>query len=208
MLASKQFNKCQKCKSESIRSSRRQSALDSILGLLGVRALRCQSCGKRFYAFTPLLNQCEQKVKSVRVPKPVPLLPTLPVPYYVPTVARVSPVEEIQAIEEEWNRRIRPEGMVEETLCAQLAHVTWHLRCLHSAERETIAAAGKNHGFNYESAISLMRWRLSAESALTTALDQLESYRNMANREFDDMGEFRNSRDLLSLAQGAGQCDG
>ena len=90
-----------------------------------------------------------------------------------------SPLFEIQLIEDEWRHRIQPAGLVEETLCAQLAHATWHLRCLHRAERESIEAAARSRSFNGESALSLMTWRISAESAVKNALDQLHSYRVM-----------------------------
>ena len=110
-----------------------------------------------------------------------------------------SPLSEIQAIELEWREKIQPDGLVEQTLCAQLAHATWHLRCLHLAEREALANAVNNRCFNGESVMSLMTWRRAAESSIQTALQQLHSYRQI--------GPIRGptpqlaTRDLLTLTQ-------
>jgi len=166
--------RCRRCESDWVRVSETRSATDWLRGLVGIRPLRCERCFARFSAFAPVLR--------ISVPSPSskpPIIVDLVTPRPVTPPDAQLPLDEIQLIEEEWRQRIQPNGLVEETLCAQLAHATWHLRCLHRAERETIAAAARNRSFNGESAISLMTWRRSAEAAIQNALEQLEGYRRI-----------------------------
>jgi len=148
--------------------------MDWFKELVGIRPLRCERCFARFSAFAPALRVSEPD-PSARAPVTADMM--APRTQTVPDAA--TPLDEIQLIEEEWRQRIQPDGLVEETLCAQLAHATWHLRCLHRAEREAIAAAARNRSFNGESAVSLMTWRRSAEAAIQNALEQLEGYRRI-----------------------------
>ena len=151
----------------------------------------------RFNAFAPAL--CEMTPKP-RLPHAI-----LPAPRAQPPATSPTPLYEIQAIEEEWLQLIQPAGMVEETLCAQLAHATWHLRCLHRAERESIAAALQDRSFNGEYAMSLMTWRLSAENAVKAALDQLQTYRQFAQHEPELVATLPPASELLALAHGVGR---
>ena len=152
----------------------------------------------RFSAFAPLVESIEQRRRS----KPVAAF-TLPVDR--PATTRESPLEEIQLIEDEWRERVQPRGVVEETLCAQLAHATWHLRSLQRAEREAIAAAARERCFNGDTAVSLMTWRRSAETAIQEALVQLKSYRDLPGA---DQAPQESSQNLLALALGVGQSSG
>ena len=142
------------------------------------------------------------------VPKPRLQPAVLPVPRSQPVAVNPTPLYEIQAIEEEWRQHIQPTGMVEETLCAQLAHATWHLRCLHRAERESIAAAVQDRSFNGEHAMSLMTWRLSAENAVKTALDQFQAVRQFAQHEPEHIASLPPTNELLALAQVVGSSIG
>ena len=123
------------------------------------------------------------------------------------TALRLSPLDEIQAIEDEWRQQIQPSGVVEETLCAQLTHATWHLRCLQQAEREAIAAAAKDRCFNGDTAISLMTWRRSAEAAIQSALQQLQSYRRLPEGGAAHDESLDGSSGLLALAAGVSGSD-
>lgn len=114
----------------------------------------------------------------------------------VPPAAR--PLDEIAALESEWREKVQPHGLHEETLCAQLAHATWHLRSLQRAEREAIAASVRQGSFNGEAAMSMMQWRLSAEQAVNGALEQLQSCRRMEQRALPADG----TSDLLALIRG------
>ena len=164
-------------------------------GLIGFRALRCQRCLSRFSAFAPSLREVEQS------PRPT-AGAVLPQPVRTAAVAAPSttPLDEIHAIEQEWRARVQPLGLIEETLCAQLAHATWHLRSLHRAERESIAASVQRGSFNGEWAMSLMKWRLNSENAVNSALEQLEHYRRMEQRELPEAAP--SVSDLMALAKG------
>lgn len=142
--------------------------------VFGVRPLRCERCVLRFSAFTPVLRVSEPKPER-KAPVTFDLVSRRS--QLVPDSA--SPLSEIQLIELEWQEKIQPDGLVEQTLCAQLAHATWHLRCLHLAEREALASAVSNRCFNGESVMSLMTWRRAAESSIQTALQQLQGYRQV-----------------------------
>ena len=148
----------------------------------------------RFTAFAPV-------VVAVEVAPRTPPIDALALRPRRKTVLRVSPLDEIQAIEDEWRQQIQPSGVVEETLCAQLTHATWHLRCLQQAEREAIAVAAKNRCFNGDTAISLMTWRRSAETAIQSALQQLQSYRRLPEGGVDQES-LDGSSGLLALAAG------
>jgi len=164
---------CPRCASDWVRVSETRSPVDWLKELVGVRPLRCERCFARFSAFAPVLR--------VNVPNPAVKAPIIVdmATQWSQKVPDVTPLDDIQLIEAEWRERIHPDGLIEETLCAQLAHATWHLRCLHRAEREAIAVAVRNRSFNGESAISLMTWRRSAEAAIHNALEQLEGYRRI-----------------------------
>ncbi|MBY0502843.1 MAG: hypothetical protein K2X03_02970 [Bryobacteraceae bacterium] len=125
----------------------------------------------RFTAFAPVVEIWEQEPEAKTAADLVTPRPN--------TNAPSMPLDEIHAIEDEWRQRVQPEGLVEETLCSQLAHATWHLRCLHRAEREAILAAARNRSFNGEAALSLMTWRRSAEDAIQAAIGQLQTYRQI-----------------------------
>ena len=149
----------------------------------------------RFTAFAP-------GVVAVEVAPRTPPIDALALRPRRKTVLRVSPLDEIQAIEDEWRQQIQPSGVVEETLCAQLTHATWHLRCLQQAEREAIAVAAKNRCFNGDTAISLMTWRRSAEAAIQSALQQLQSYRRLPEGDAVHDESLEGSSGLLALAAG------
>ena len=149
----------------------------------------------RFTAFAPGVVAVEVAPHA----PPVDALAARPRPQ---TALRLTPLDEIQAIEDEWRQQIQPSGVVEETLCAQLTHATWHLRCLQQAEREAIAVAAKNRCFNGDTAVSLMTWRRSAETAIQTALQQIQSYRRLPEGEAVQDGSLDGSSDLLALAAG------
>ena len=149
----------------------------------------------RFSRFAPVLRISERKPETkapISVDMSTPRLPMANPSF--------TSLDEIQVIEDEWRQRIQPEGLVEETLCAQLAHATWHLRCLHRAEREAIAAAVRNRSFNGESAVSLMTWRRSAETAIHHALEQLQSYRQISTGPTPALPAPAEVNDLLALA--------
>lgn len=146
----------------------------------------------RFSAFAPVL------VSEERLPATKPAISFEPTAYEQPAAVRQSPLDQIRAIEEEWRERIQPSGTFEQTICAQLAHATWHLKSLQEAEREAILAAAMNRGLNGDSAVSLMSWRLSAEAAIRNALEQLESYRRILPIEPSMLPE---QLSLFALAQ-------
>jgi hypothetical protein len=161
----------------------------------------------RFQAFAPVVktSAVTASPRTYAQPASVTLLSNRG-----PTDLRTSPLDEIQAIEEEWRLRIQPSGLVEETLCAQLAHATWHLRCLQRAEREAISVAAMNRAFNGETAASLMTWRLSSETAIRNALDQLQQYRSINEAEAAGSNSLlalrdavRNATDRAALSVGA-----
>ena len=172
-----------------------QTAGDWLGEFFGLRALRCERCLNRFKAFAPQV-ECLEVAPPVSPVDALALLPRRHAP-----ALRLTPLDEIQAIEDEWRQQIQPTGVVEETFCAQLTHATWHLRCLQQAEREAIAAAARDRCFNGETAHCLMTWRRSAEIAIQTALQQLRAYRQLAEGE-EDCG------DLMALAAGAAGADG
>jgi len=194
VLVPKRRVNCPRCSSDKVRVSEGQSLGEWLGELVGFRPLRCERCMIRFSAFAPVVRTIESKPRSKQ-----PAAFTLPA-RRTPSVPAATPLEEIRAIEDEWRQRVQPGGLVEETLCAQLAHATWHLRSLHRAERESIAAAARNRSFNGEAAVSLMTWRKSAESAIQSALDQLESYRRLN----PGSSHLAPAGDLLALANGIG----
>lgn len=191
VIVPKRFVKCRRCQSDRVRVSGYQSAGDWLRGFIGFRALRCERCLNRFTAFAP-------GVEVMKVAPHAPLVDALALRPRHQTALRLTPLDEIQAIEDEWRQQIQPSGVVEETLCAQLTHATWHLRCLQQAEREAIAAAARDRCFNGDTAVSLMTWRRSAEAAIQTALQQLQSYRQFPAGD----ESLKGSGDLLALAAG------
>ena len=201
VIVPKRFVKCRRCQSDHVRVSGYESAGDWLRGLVGFRALRCERCLNRFTAFAP-------GVEVVKVAQRAPPVDALALRPRYQTALRLTPLDEIQAIEDEWRQQIQPSGVVEETLCAQLTHATWHLRCLQQAEREAIAAAARDRRFNGDTAVSLMTWRRSAEAAIQTALEQLQGYRRLPSGEAAPDGALAGSSDLLALAAGVSGRDG
>lgn len=195
ILAPKRRVVCPRCASTSARVSSRRSAAEWLKALVGIRTLRCQRCLGRYAAFAPALRE----VASAPQPTGGAVLPQPVRTRFVAPARQSSPLADIEAIEREWHSKIQPEGLVEETLCAQLAHATWHLRSVHQAERESIAASVRNGSFDGESALTLMQWRLSVEDKINSALEQLERYRQMAQRELPRASSVG---DLLALRQG------
>lgn len=191
----KRFVKCRRCQSDHVRVSGYQSASDWLRGFIGFRALRCERCLNRFTAFAP-------GVVMVEVSHHAPPVDALALRPRHQTALRLTPLDEIQVIENEWRQQIQPSGVVEETFCAQLTHATWHLRCLQQAEREAIAVAARDRCFNGDTAVSLMTWRRSAETAIQTALQQLQSYRRLPEGEAGQDGSLDGASDLLALAAG------
>ena len=196
VIVPKRCVKCPRCQSRQVRVSGYQSASDWLREFVGFRAIRCERCLNRFTAFAP-------KVEVLEAAPYTPPVDALALRPRHRTALRLTPLDEIQAIEQEWRQQIQPAGVVEETLCAQLTHATWHLRCLQQAERESIAAAARERCFNGETAISLMTWRRSAETAIETALQQLQNYRRLGDGEAAQARALNESKDLLALAAGA-----
>jgi hypothetical protein len=119
----------------------------------------------RFYAFAPRL-----------APPPESSAPLKPAELPV-RLHHTDPLLEIQLIEAEWRESIQPTNLIEETLCGQLAHATWHLRELNRTEREAIAHSVRNRSFDGDAALRLMQWRRSSEASIEAAPAQLAAYR-------------------------------
>jgi len=109
--------------------------------------------------------------------------PALPAPAPGEALRGLSHLAEMQAIEDEWRRILQPASLVEETYCSQLAHATWHLRCLNQVERDVIAESVRRRAFNGQSAVQLMEWRRAAEATIQTALDKIETCRRLQNEQ-------------------------
>ena len=201
VIVPKRFVKCPRCQSEQVRVSSYESAGDWLRGFIGFRALRCERCLNRFIAFA-------LGVEVVEVAPQAPPIDALALRPRHQTALRLTPLDEIKAIEDEWREQIQPSGVVEETLCAQLTHATWHLRCLQQAEREAIALAARNRCFNGDTAVSLMTWRRSAETAIQTAIEQLQNYRRLSGAEAAQDESLNGSSDLLALAAGVSGREG
>lgn len=189
--------RCPRCNSDMLRVSDGRTPTEFLKEFFGFRPLRCERCIHRFSAFVPALRIWEPDPEA-KAPITVDLVSPRPAALLQPAT---SPLVEIAALEDEWRERLQPEGLVEETLCAQLTHATWHLRCLQRAELEAIATAAKNRSFNGNQAVSLMTWRRAAEESIRTALTQLQEYRQLASGEVREVPQLEEVSDLLALMQ-------